>query len=138
MKKYTIKIAIVTILFFAALFGLETMGKVVGWYSYAGIIYLAILMLVLRYFSVQQAATENSWVRRTMVLSMLRMMLTIIFLAIILINAKIGNADFSLRDYTVFALSYCTYFVFALAFDILDFRSNLRPLSERHEENANH
>jgi uncharacterized membrane protein YbjE (DUF340 family) len=135
VKKYTIKIAVVTILFFAALFGLETMGETVGWYSYAGIIYLALLMLVLRYFSVQQAATENSWVRRTMVLSMLRMMLTIVFLAIILINAKIGNPNFSLQDYTVFALSY---FVCALAFDILDFRSNLRPLSERHEENANH
>ena len=107
MKKYTLKIAVITILFFVTLSGLEAMGKTVGWYSYAGIIYLAILMLVLRYFSVQQAATENSWVRRTMVLSMLRMMLTIIFLAIILINAKIGNADFSLRDYTVFALSYC-------------------------------
>jgi len=113
------------------------MGKEVGWYSYAGVLYLAILMLVLRYFGMQQAATENSWVRRTMILSMLRMILAIIFFVIILVNAKMGNANFNVKDYYVFAISFCLYFVFALAFDILDFRSNLRPLSERHDENAN-
>ena len=128
---------VTALVFLAVLIGLEATDKTVGWYSYVGILYLTILMLVLKYFGIQQTATENSWVRRTMVLSMMRMILGILFFAIILINAKMGNANFDIQDYYVFGISYCAYFVFAIAFDILDFRSNLRPLSERHGENAN-
>jgi hypothetical protein len=137
LKSYLLRTGITILLFFLVLAVLQKYDAVVGGYTYAGISFLAILMVVLRYFGMQQAKSENSWIRRTMILSMLRMFLAIIFFVIMLVNAKRGNANFNVEDYYVFAVSYCLFFVFALAFDIYDFRSNLRTLSKRPNENAN-
>lgn len=90
-------------------------------YTYVGLIYLFLVFALLKMWVSKSEGLENKnkWVRRTMISSMLRMFLALIFLVITFVNS--GKAD------VPFTVLYCVYFVLFLLFEISEKRINLRP-----------
>ena len=90
-------------------------------YTYIGLVYL---FLVFTFLKVWVGRTEgldnkNKWIRRSMIASMLRMVMALLFIVITFINT--GKADIP------FTVLYCVYFVLFLLFEISEKRINLRP-----------
>ena len=90
-------------------------------YTYIGLIYLFLVFAFLKVWvgQAERLANKNKWVRRSMVASMLRMVLALLFIVITFINN--GKADIP------FTVLYCVYFVLFLLFEISEKRINLRP-----------
>ncbi len=90
-------------------------------YTYVGLIYLFLVFAFLKIWVGKAEALDNKnkWVRRSMVASMLRMMMALLFILITFINT--GKADIP------FTVLYCVYFVLFLLFEISEKRINLRP-----------
>ena len=130
MKLYLIKSAVITtIISLSAAIADVYMKLDLPAISYSGVVYLGALFSLVRYFTHQdQNITENQKIRRLMIGSMLRLFLVLIFLVISLFNMKPLEMSFVV----IFGLT----FIFFLFFDILEMRTNLRPDSEKPNENA--
>ncbi len=116
---------------------LAAAGKMVPWQAYAGIVYLYGVFMLMHYYVNKPMSNANAQIRTSMIASVLRMFLAILFFIILLYNAKQGDAKFNLGKHQVFVISYILYFLFALVLDILIFRSKLRALLEEKNKNAN-
>lgn len=90
-------------------------------YTYLGLVYLFLVFISLKVWVAKAEGLENKnkWVRRTMISSMLRMFLALVFLVITFVNE--GKADIP------FTVLYCVYFILFLLFEISEKRINLRP-----------
>lgn len=90
-------------------------------YTYVGLIYLFFVFAFLKIWVGKAEALDNKnkWVRRSMVASMLRMVMALLFILITFTNT--GKADIP------FTVLYCVYFVLFLLFEISEKRINLRP-----------
>ena len=90
-------------------------------YTYLGLVYLFLVFISLKVWVTKAEGLENKnkWVRRTMISSMLRMFLALVFLVITFVNE--GKADIP------FTVLYCVYFILFLLFEISEKRINLRP-----------
>jgi len=130
MKLYLVKSAVITIIISLSAAIADIYMKLdLPAISYAGVVYLGALFSLVRYFTHHdQNITENQKIRRLMIGSMLRLFLVLIFLVISLFNMKPLEMSFVV----IFGLT----FIFFLFFDILEMRTNLRPDSEKPNENA--
>jgi len=131
MKSYIIKAGILSlVIFLSVLVGVQITQIQLPPISYVGILYLALLFVLVRYFTNHDSnISENKRIRRLMIGSMVRLFLVLIFLAISLFNMKPIQFPFVI----VFGLT----FLFFLFFDILEMRTNLRPDSEKPNKNSN-
>ena len=131
MKSYILKAGILSLVIFLSVWvGVQITQVHLPPISYVGILYLALLFVLVRYFTYHDSnISENKRIRRLMIGSMVRLFLVLIFLAISLFNMKPIQFPFVI----VFGLT----FLFFLFFDILEMRTNLRPDSEKPNKNSN-
>lgn len=88
-------------------------------YTYIGLVYLALVMVLMHYMVYGRPGDSKVVVRRMMVATMLRMILALVYLLITLSNFKPVNL--------YFVGAYCAYFLLFLLFEISQIRHNLRP-----------
>jgi hypothetical protein len=90
-------------------------------YTYTGLVYLFLVFTFLKVWvgKTEGLENKNKWIRRSMIASMLRMVMALLFIVITFINT--GKADIP------FTVLYCVYFVLFLLFEISEKRINLRP-----------
>lgn len=88
-------------------------------YTYAGLVYLALVMALMHYMVHGRKADAKVVVRRMMAATMLRMLLAVTYLLITLANYRPVNL--------YFVGAYCAYFLLFLLFEISQIRYNLRP-----------
>jgi hypothetical protein len=105
----------------AITFGLQSFWPLqVPPYTYFSLLYLYVLMAFLHYLVFgKQTNNANAVVRRMMVASMLRLLLTAAFLLITLMAFKPVSV--------IFISFYCAYFALFLLFEISQKRYKLRP-----------
>jgi len=130
MRSYLIKALITTLVILISSGAADLMLNLgLPSITYGGVVYLGALFSLVRYFThYDDKITENQKIRRLMIGSMLRLFLVLIFLVISLFNMKPIELPFVI----VFGLT----FIFFLFFDILEMRTNLRPDSEKPNENS--
>jgi hypothetical protein len=98
-------------------------------YTWAGLVYLALLTYGIHRFVKASGTNPNAAVRRLMLASIMRLFGALIFLLITLVNTRPVNK--------IFLGFYCAYFCVFLLFEISQLRTNLRPDSEPRPKNEN-
>ncbi|MFN4914821.1 MAG: hypothetical protein ACK5FT_05850 [Sphingomonadales bacterium] len=121
MKSYIKGIALLTAAMLLAIFiyNLLFAGAIPS-YGYFGVLFLSGLTLFIHYFTYGNPGADSSkTIRRMMVGSMLRMLMSILFLFITLISFKPVSIPF--------VISYTVSFSIFMVFEIYSIRCKLRP-----------
>jgi len=124
MKAYIIKSAVlVLILLVSVAVGARVMDLTLPTMSYFGVIYIALLFIIMQYFTHHDVQiSEDRRIRRLMIGSMVRLFLVLIFLVISLFNMK----PIELTFVVIYGLTFLLF----LFFDNLEIRANLRSETE--------
>lgn len=124
MKVYIIKSAVlVLILLVSVAVGARVMDLTLPTMSYFGVIYIALLFIIMQYFTHHDVQiSEDRRIRRLMIGSMVRLFLVLIFLVISLFNMK----PIELTFVVIYGLTFLLF----LFFDNLEIRANLRSETE--------
>ena len=124
MKAYIIKSAVlVLILLVSFAVGARVMDLTLPTMSYFGVIYIALLFIIMQYFTHHDVQiSEDRRIRRLMIGSMVRLFLVLIFLVISLFNMK----PIELTFVVIYGLTFLLF----LFFDNLEIRANLRSETE--------